>query len=191
MGPWSIPNVTERHLLGEVREAFASTGVKQLPLSGEQYEKWLKTTDEKVAKSIDAKLHYLQVDYGYDSTLDLLGKDAIVGTTDRIEVQGDIVGTKEMHYYNSKDNDIEMVEQQGNRLVFDVASKTGDEVTKYRFQVALNQFVERDIDRNHHSSVEPLILDNGEAAFVVSYFSLSVRDNSVMYPSVSGILFTK
>ena len=209
VGPWSIPNVTERHLLGEVREAFASTGVKQLPLSGEQYEKWLKTADEKVAKSIDAKLHYLQVDYGYDSTLDLLGKDAIVGTTDRIEVQGDIVGTKEMHYYNSKDNlmtrmsvpqgythmenidDIEMVEQQGNRLVFDVASKTGDEVTKYRFQVALNQFVERDIDRNHHSSVEPLVLDNGEAAFVVSYFSLSVRDNSVMYPSVSGILFTK
>lgn len=149
------------------------------------------------------------MDYGYDSTLGLLGKDAIVGTTDRIDVQGDIVGTKEMHYYNSKDNlmtrmsvpqgythmesidDIEMVEQQGNRLVFDVPSKAGDEVTKYRFQVALNQFVGRDIDRNHHSSVEPLILDNGEAAFVVSYFSLSVRDNSVMYPSVSGILFTK
>ena len=88
-------------------------------------------------------------------------------------------------------NDIILVEQQGNRLVFDVVSKADDEVKKYRFQVALNQFVERDMERNHHNTVEPLILDNGNAAFVVSYFSMSVRNKDVAYPSVSGILFTK
>lgn len=210
VGPWSIPNVTEQRLQDEVREAFASSGLKQLPLSGDQYDNWLKTTDEKVAKSIDAKLHYLQIDYGYDSTQDLVGKDAIVGTMDMIRVQDDSVApTQEQHYYNQKDylmarmrvpqgythmesiNDIILVEQQGNRLVFDVVSKADDEVKKYRFQVALNQFVERDMERNHHNTVEPLILDNGNAAFVVSYFSMSVRNKDVAYPSVSGILFTK
>lgn len=210
VGPWSIPNVTEKRLQDEAREAFAASGIKQLPLSGEQYDNWLKTTDEKVAKSIDAKLHYLQIDYGYDSTQDLVGQDAIVGTMDMIRVQDDSVApTQEQHYYNQKDylmarmrvpqgythmesiNDIILVEQQGNRLVFDVVSKADDEVKKYRFQVALNQFVERDMERNHHNTVEPLILDNGNAAFVVSYFSMSVRNKDVAYPSVSGILFTK
>lgn len=210
VGPWSIPNVTEHRLQDEVREAFAASGIKQLPLSGEQYDNWLKTTDEKVAKSIDAKLHYLQVDYGYDSMLGLVGKDAIVGTMDVISVQEDTVATvQELHYYNNKDylmtrmsvpqgythmeniDDIVLVEQQGNRLVFDVVSKVGDEVSRYRFEAALNQFVERDADRNNHNSVEPLILDNGNAAFVVGYFSLTVRNNVLTYSSVSGILFTK
>ena len=210
VGPWSIPNVTEHRLQDEVCEAFASSGIKQLPLSGEQYEKWLKTTDEKVAKSIDAKLHYLQIDYGYDSMFGLVGKDAIVGTLDLIKEQGDTLATvQDLHYYNNKDylmtrmsvpqgythmesiDDIVMVEQQGNRLVFDVVSKVGDEVSRHRFEAALNQFVERDIDRNRHKGVEPLILDNGNAAFVVSYFSLTVHNNTVTYPSVSGLLFTK
>lgn len=209
VGPWSIPNVTEQRLQDEVREAFASSGLKQLPLSGDQYDNWLKTTDEKVAKSIDAKLHYLQIDYGYDSTQDLVGKDAIVGKMHAREVIEAEVDGHDLHYCNNKDylmtrmrvpqgythmesiDDIVLVEQQGNRLVFDVVSKADHEASRYRFEVALNQFVERDFDRNQGNSVEPLILDNGSAAFVVSYFSLSVHDNIVTYPNVSGILFTK
>ena len=211
VGPWSIPNVTEQRLQDEVREAFASSGLKQLPLSGDQYDNWLKTADEKVTKSIDAKLHYLQIDYGYDSTLDLVGKDAIVGTIEmhaREVIEAEVDG-HDLYYYNNKDHlmarmsvpqgythmesidDIVLVEQQGNRLVFDVVSKADHEASRYRFEVALNQFVERDFDRNQGNSVEPLILDNGSAAFVVSYFSLSVHDNIVTYPNVSGILFTK
>ena len=209
VGPWSIPNVTEQRLQDEVREAFASSGLKQLPLSGDQYDNWLKTADEKVTKSIDAKLHYLQIDYGYDSTQDLVGKDAIVGKMHAREVIEAEVDGHDLHYCNNKDylmtrmrvpqgythmesiDDIVLVEQQGNRLVFDVVSKADHEASRYRFEVALNQFVERDFDRNQGNSVEPLILDNGSAAFVVSYFSLSVHDNIVTYPNVSGILFTK
>ena len=210
VGPWSIPNVTEHRLLDEVRKAFTASGLQQLPLTGKQYDSWLKSADKTVAKSIDAKLHYLQTDFGYDSTLGVVGKDAIVGTMDRDEVPGGIVEKvkgKDLHYYNSKDNlltrvsvpqgyshmesveDAVLVEQQGNRLVFEVISVADGE--KYRFEASLNQFAERDVDRNHHESVEPLILDNGNVVFVVDYFSMSVHDNSVVYPSMSGILFTK
>ena len=210
VGPWSIPNVTEHRLLDEVRKAFTASGLQQLPLTGKQYDSWLKSADKTVAKSIDAKLHYLQTDFGYDSTLGVVGKDAIVGTMDRDEVHGGIVEKvkgKDLHYYNSKDNlltrvsvpqgyshmesveDAVLVEQQGNRLVFEVISVADGE--KYRFEASLNQFAERDVDRNHHESVEPLILDNGNVVFVVDYFSMSVHDNSVVYPSMSGILFTK
>jgi hypothetical protein len=210
VGPWSIPNVTEHRLLDEVRKAFTASGLQQLPLTGKQYDSWLKSAEKTVAKSIDAKLHYLQTDFGYDSTLGVVGKDAIVGTMERNELSGGIVEKvkgNDLHYYNSKDNlltrvsvpqgyshmesveDAVLVEQQGNRLVFEVISVADGE--KYRFEASLNQFAERDVDRNHHESVEPLILDNGNVVFVVDYFSMSVHDNSVVYPSMSGILFTK
>ena len=210
VGPWSIPNVTEHRLLDEVRKAFTASGLQQLPLTGKQYDSWLKSAEKTVAKSIDAKLHYLQTDFGYDSTLGVVGKDAIVGTMERNELPGGIVEKvkgNDLHYYNSKDNlltrvsvpqgyshmesvdDAVLVEQQGNRLVFEVISVAYGE--KYRFEASLNQFAERDVDRNHHESVEPLILDNGNVVFVVDYFSMSVHDNSVVYPSMSGILFTK
>ena len=216
VGPWSIPNVTEHRLQDEVREAFMASGYKQLPLNGTQYDNWLKSADKRVAKSIDAKLHYLQLDYGYDSTLGLVGKDAIIGTIgtlDRKEAQGDGADSapgQDLHYYNTKDylmarmsipqgythmecvDDIVPLDQPGGNLfVFDVISTAGGDVQKYRFEVSINQFAKRDQERNHSENVEPLILENGNAAFVVSYFSLTLHDNRVIYPSVSGILFTK
>lgn len=216
VGPWSIPNVTEHRLQDEVREAFMASGYKQLPLNGTQYDNWLKSADKRVAKSIDAKLHYLQLDYGYDSTLGLVGKDAIIGTIgtlDRKEAQGDGADSApghDLHYYNTKDylmarmsipqgythmesvDDIVPLDQPGGNLfVFDVISTAGGDVQKYRFEVSINQFAKRDQERNHSENVEPLILENGNAAFVVSYFSLTLHDNRVIYPSVSGILFTK
>lgn len=213
VGPWSIPNVTEHRLQDEVREAFMASGYKQLPLNGTQYDNWLKSADKRVAKSIDAKLHYLQLDYGYDSTLGLVGKDAIIGTLDRKEAQGDGADNApghDLHYYNTKDylmarmsipqgythmesvDDIVPLDQPGGNLfVFDVISTAGGDVQKYRFEVSINQFAKRDQERNHSENVEPLILENGNAAFVVSYFSLTLHDNRVIYPSVSGILFTK
>ena len=213
VGPWSIPNVTEQRLQDEVREAFASSGLKQLPLSGDQYDNWLKTADDKVTKSIDAKLHYLQIDYGFDSILGLVGKDAIVGTMERDEVtEGGIdekVKGKNLHYSNGREYlllrvsvpegyshmegvDLEyvtLVEQQGDRLVFEMLS--GPDREKYRFEASLNQFAERDLSRNHHESAEPLILDNGSEVFVVDHFDISVHDNTVEWTNMSGILFTK
>ena len=79
VGPQSIPNITQRQLQSEARKAFAASGVKQLPLTGDQYEKWLDSVDTTVAASIDGKLDYLQRDFGYNSTSDLLAKDAITG----------------------------------------------------------------------------------------------------------------
>lgn len=210
VGPWSIPNATESRLLGEARQAFAASGVKQLPLTGTQYDEWLKTADSKVAKSIDAKLHYLQNNYGFDSTLGLLGKDAIVGTLDKMRGDSADGGSgSDLHYYNNKNSlltsvgvpqgyshmenveDVVLLEQRDNLLVLDVVSRAVDEVKKYRFEVTVNQFAERDADRNHNMRVDPLILDNGNAALVVDYFSLSIHNDSVVYPSISGILFTK
>ena len=211
VGPWSIPNVTENRLQGEVRDAFMASGVKQLPLNGVQYDKWLHSTDKAVAKSIDAKLAYLQLDYGYDSTLGLVTKDAVVGPFHRStdEAAETPTASQALRYYNSSDNlmrnvlipdgyarmsaiqGVELVEQRGNSLVLDVNAWIGDEVTTYRFETTLNQFVERDVERNHNRRVEPLLLDNGNAVLVVDHFSLTLHDRTVSYANISGILFTK
>ncbi len=212
VGPWSIPNVTEHRLQAEVREAFASSGVKKLPLTGTQYEKWLKTADEKLVRSVDSKLFYLQTDYGYESTNALVEDDAIVGSMDRIQVDRDnniIVEGHDMRFYNHEDNlmthvkvpqgythmecvdNVMFVDQQDNQLIFEASISLNGEEKNYRFEASLNQFVKRDHDRNNGELVEPLILDNGSAALVVDYFTLSIHDNTVVNPSVSGILFTK
>lgn len=212
VGPWSIPNVTEHRLQAEVREAFASSGVKKLPLTGTQYEKWLKTADEKLVRSVDSKLFYLQTDYGYESTNALVEDDAIVGSMDRIQVDRDNNITQEghdMHFYNHEGNlmthvevpqgythmecvdNVMLVDEQGNQLVFEASIILNDEEKKYRFETSLNQFVKRDHDRNNDERVEPLILDNGTAALVVDYFTLTIHNNTLDYYSVSGILFTK
>ena len=210
VGPWSIPNVTERRLQGEVREAFMASGIKQLPLNGAQYDNWLKTADKEVAKSIDAKLYYLQLDYGYDSTLGLIQKDAVVGFMDSHRGGTVVSEDSSMRFYNNSENlmrnvaiphgythvcavqGVDFVKQNGNRMVLDVHAWITATVTTYRFEAMLNQFVERDIERNHHNSVEPLILDNGDVVLIVDNFSLTrSQQGTVTYASISGILFTK
>ena len=93
VGPQSIPNVTQRQLLGEARKAFVASGITQLPISGEQYEKWLEDVDPKVAASIDSKLDYLQMEFGYKSTNDLLAKDAVTGNHAKLNRDGDVLET--------------------------------------------------------------------------------------------------
>lgn len=210
VGPWSIPNVTEHRLRGELREAFTASGVKELPLTGDQYDKWLHSVDEKVARSADAKLAYLQRDFGYGSTRDLVGKDAVVGPFSRLSSDGDVV-SEPMHYHNFRENlmsnariphgyahmsavdvnNVELVEQRGNFLVLEVHDWIVETVSTCRFEATLNQFVERDAGRSHYNSVEPLILDNGSEALVVENFNLSLQNDSVLHIDVSGILLTK
>ena len=111
--------MTEHRLQAEVREAFASSGVKKLPLTGTQYEKWLKTADEKLVRSVDSKLFYLQTDYGYESTNALVEDDAIVGSMDRIQVDRDNNITQEghdMHFYNHEGNLMTHVEVYSSNL---------------------------------------------------------------------------
>ncbi len=210
VGPWSIPNVTEKRLLGEVREAFVKSGVKQLPLAGAQYAQWLTTVDKETAKSIDSKLYYLQMAYDFDSTLGIVDKDALVGSIHSGRDVGDaVIEDASLRYYNNSENlmrnipvpdgykhmtavqGVEFVEQHGNRIVLDVHAWMTESVTTFRFEATLNQFADRDIERNHHNSVEPLILDNGDAAMLVEQFSLSLHGGNVAHVGISGILFTR
>ncbi len=209
VGPWSIPNVTENCLLAEVRMAFEASGAEGLPLTGEQYEKWLKSADEKVAKSIDAKLYYLQMAYDFDSTLGLVAKDAVVGNG--VEHGVSVVMDNEMlNYYNSAEylmagadipkgyshmtmvDDVKLVKQEGNRLVLEVALKdSAAGESTYRFEAMLNQLAVRDVKRNHHSRVEPLVLNNGNAALMLSHFNVTIEAEAINYSSFMGILFTR
>ena len=210
VGPWSIPSVTERRLLGEVSQALTASGVKQLPLTGAQYDRWLHTADAKVARMVDDKLYYLQRDYGYDCTLGLVDKDAILGKADHQGEDPESEAILTQRYENNSEflmmrapiprgyacmtdvSDVILAEQQGNRIVLDVQARGADEaVTHHRFGLSINELAERDIERNHREKVSPLILDNGEAAFVVDSYSITLNNGHVTYSYFSGILFSK
>ncbi len=108
VGPQSIANVTQRQLLKEARTAFESSGIKRFPLSGEQYDQWLKKADPKTAAAIDSKLDYLQTDFGFNSIRNLVGKDVITGTYVKTG-QGDIIVTTNSNFFNSElIHDVEM-----------------------------------------------------------------------------------
>ena len=62
---------------------------------------------------------------------------------------------------------------------------------EYRFEVKVNQFVERDRERNTEGYVEPLIVDNGKELLMFNRFSFSVNQDKTIYLSGEGILFTK
>ena len=100
VGPQSIPNITQRQLLDEARKAFSASGITQLPMSGEQYEKWLSEVDPKVAAAIDAKLDYLQMDFGFNSTKELLSKDVVTGNHAMMDRDGEVVETSTGGYNN-------------------------------------------------------------------------------------------
>ena len=205
VGPWSIPNVTEQRLQDEVREAFASSGLKQLPLSGDQYDNWLKTADDKVTKSIDAKLHYLQVDYGFDSILGLVGKDAIVGTHSSSD-DGEVQAVSLPEYRNDK-----LIKgvaaPQGYASMnavscyCDNAKINGGKLTivvdedglpdKCQFEIAVKDLAERDLDSNRNGKVKPLVVDNGKDLLMIDEFYMRMLSRDECFFRCSGVLFTK
>lgn len=220
VGPQSIPNITQRHLLGEAREAFAAAGIKQLPLSGDRYAKWLNSVDPKVAASIDAKLQYLQRDFGFASTRDLLAKDVVTGTfaeqnhpddevaSSSVYYNEDLIidvsipqGYSRMYYVNfNEDMTTGELKDNGDKVLIaispsrvrgaDVATPPGDN-PEYRFEVKVSQFIERDKGRNAKGEVEPLITDNGNAVLMFNRFSLTFNSDKTIYLGGEGILFTK
>lgn len=207
VGPQSIPNMTRRQLLCEARDAFAASGVTQLPMSGEQYDRWLDSADEKVAASIDAKLFYLQTYYDIDTTLGLLDKDAVVGAVmsgyDRVK---DNAAQPSIYYSNYNliqdvdlpqgfthmtivDGDVDdLVGKQGNRLTIALGSN-GDDAHQFEFD--LKQFAERDKERNRASSIKPLVVSNEGKTLVVQNFTVQLEGDSITYINLSGILLTK
>lgn len=227
VGPQSIPNITQRQLLGEARRAFAASGITQLPLTGDQYDKWLDSVDDRVAASIDAKLDYLQRDYGYESTSALLAKDALTGTHDKLTRDGTAAVSSNGFYNGDMITSIKIPQgyswmskvdfhsdlslEDGDKVLISIVPSTGGpadvraqavggddvqvasapSVGEYKFELSYNQLVARDMDRNHDSAVEPLVIDNGRALLIVDRFSFTLFEDKTYYLSGDGILFTK
>ena len=206
VGPQSIANVTQRQLKKEAQTAFAASGFHRLPLTGNQYEQWLKQTDPKVARAIDSKLHYLYIDFGYFTISDLLAKDAITGRYASVDEQGDIVNAIHDNYNNDDmitdapvpqgytsmtivhgaDESINQV--NGDSLVFKVYDGN---LTEHLFELDVKQLAAYDKGKNPDGVTSPLMIDNGKALLVVDDFSVSVHSTGNSYFSFSGILFTK
>ena len=206
VGPQAIPSMTQRQLKSEARKAFTASGINQLPLSGEQYEQWIKSVDKKVAKSIDAKLHYLQKDYGYNSITDLVGKDVVLGRIYQDEDELSSSGVYE-HYSNwrmihrmevpSGYRHMEWIEMGDDCL----ARVNGDKMTivltpqdskAQTFELGVKALIALDEGKWDNETPEPLVLQNGETMFVVNHFTLSINDKkTVDFLNIDGVLFTK
>ena len=206
VGPQSIANVTQRQLKREALTAFTASGIRQLPLTGRQYEQWLKQVDRKTAQAIDSKLHYLYIDFGYKTISDLLAKDAITGRYSSVDEQGAIINAIHDNYRN--DNmignspvpqgysqmtmvhgaDDNIVEVEGDHVLIEVKDSKKAE---YRFEMDVKQLVAFDKGKNPDGVERPLMIDNGEALLVVDYFDITVHSTGNSYVSFSGILFTK
>ena len=206
VGPQSIANVTERQLKKEALTAFTASGIKQFPLTGEQYEKWLKETDHQVARSIDSKLHYLFTDYGYRSISNLVDKGVITGRYSSVDEQADIVEFNS-YTYSNKDlildtpvpqgyssmskvslRDGNIVKIDGDKVLFTV---TDSKSVEHQFKLDVKQLAANDIDKNPYGVDGPLIVDNGEALLMIDDFEVTVNSTGSNYFSILGILFTK
>ena len=206
VGPLGIPQVTQQHLRGEASKAFAATGVKRLPLSGEQYEQWLQQADSLMARSIDAKLHYLNTYYGHEAVDGLLAKDALTGRYCSLDQQGNIVNAIHDSYSNddmihhspvpqgyslmtmAQIGDENIVKVNGDKVQFRV--NDGEEV-EHVFELDIKQLVACDRDKNPDGVDHPLVIDNGEALLMVDDFDVTVHSTGSSYFYITGILFTR
>lgn len=203
VGPQSIANITRNQLTREVRDTLLASGIKpgQLPLEGEKYVKWLNTTDIKKASAVDSKLDYLRAYYGRKSVSGLLGKD--VETGKYVTKEGTVQPVEKNTSYHSRDlienvaipigyttmtyvDDWVECERDADRVAFEVAVEQNGKTVKHRFEVDVKNFAERDYNRNDGEKVEPLIVENGDAALVFSLFTLG--DD---FLSIQGLLLTK
>ena len=207
VGPQSIANVTQRQLKKEALSAFTASGfIREIPLTGQQYEQWLKQADNKVAKSIDSKLHYLEKDFGYTAIKDLLASDAITGRFSSIDEEGNIITVIRDEFSNYglisnvavpqgyktmtavRGGDINIIKIDGDKMWFKV--EDGNQV-EHQFEIDVKQFIERDIERNDDKGAQPLVVENGEAQLVINDFNITVYNHSSNIQEFSGILFTK
>ena len=204
VGPQSIANLTLRQLKGEARHAFTASGLTQFPLSGDQYEKWLKSVDPKTAAAIDGKLDYLQDFYRYDSVKDLIGKDAVIG---RVSEKKDENASGYELYSNtnlltqvSLPSGYRQMTWVGNERVentlgdserITVAVETIDGM-RHSFDLSVKALIALDEEKWKDSDPDPLILDDGKALLVVNRFSLSINPNkTVDFLNLEGLLLTK
>lgn len=87
--PVNYTSITRRVLHGKVKQALREGNRYDLPLSGAQYEAWVKSVSKEEADLITGKLHYLQDWFGKESVADLVKEGVLfdyvipeaVGTT--------------------------------------------------------------------------------------------------------------
>ena len=203
VGPQSLANVTQRQLKKEARTAFNASGVEQFPLSGEQYEQWLKDSDPKVAAAIDSKLHYLQRDYGYNAIGDLVATDVIIGRYSALDEEGNIV--EEMHdTYCNRDliegvtvpegytsmtmvtgADDNVVKVEGDKMW--MKFEDGNQV-EHQFEVDVKRLAAFDAEKDPDGA---LVFENGDALLMINDFHITVYSKGTNFLTCSGILFTK
>lgn len=70
--PVNYTSITRRVLHGKVKQALREGNRYDLPLSGTQYEAWVKSVSKEEADLITGKLHYLQDWFGEESITDLV-----------------------------------------------------------------------------------------------------------------------
>lgn len=206
VGPQSIANVTQRQLKKEARTAFMATGIKQLPLTGDQYEKWLNSVDGKVAASIDSKLHYLYHDFGYRAIDDLVSKNVITGRFSSLDNDGNIIepiydnysndnlikgvtvpqGYSSMTLVTGADDNIVKIDGDKMWLKFNDANQV-----EHQFEVDVKRLVEFDREKNPDGVAQALAFDNGEALLMIDDYHITVYSKGSSYLHCSGILFTK
>ena len=203
VGPQSIANITKRQLLGEARKAFTVSGITQLPITGEQYEKWLNEADPKVAAAIDSKLYYLQTDFGYTTIQDLLAKDAETGDYALLhpDEETERANSRYSSYFNknlitgnslpqgySKITLVDLTTKgdlkDDGRVLIDVRQSavrgTRDLVTDRepvadQFEINIKRLKELDCDRNPNGVTEALTIDNGTALLMVNWYTLNIE----------------
>ena len=210
VGPQSIANITERHLLNEAQAAFTASGFTKLPLSDEQYKRWADKADPEVAAAIDSKLYYLQSDFGYESINSLVNDNGSVGCYMSYNDDSDD-GYKEkgILYTNSHlitgmampqgysrmtllRDMTENFEIEGEKVILKLKDNNGPEV--YQFVIDMKLFKKFDVNGTYQPG-ESLTVKNDSAMLMFDYFRLwtssrHIRDDEWEF-GWDGILFTK
>ncbi len=200
VGPQSIPSITHRQLLSEARAAFNAAGITRFPLSNAQYSAWATAAgNQAVAASIDAKLDYLQRDYGYQSVSDLLGKDVITGIYSSAVRDGEAKSSSKSEIISNNNLIVDLAVPQGYRKMYyvsfdntDVISMDSSQVVlgisvparrgvqegvvsqrrqaDYKFSIDVKLLVERDSGKNQQGDAEPLMLHEGDALLMINRY---------------------
>jgi len=209
VGPQSIANVTQRHLLGEARRAFVASGYTQFPLTGAQYEQWLEKADSKVARSVDAKLDYLWMYYDFDVIAPLLDRDAHIGSLkmiDDVEAiesvslpfgNSDMIGKVKIpsgysFVQSVRVDEALMLTDDAKHFQFTVETVTDFTPLDYKFELDIRKLAEYDRSRinKRDPDFKPLLIDNGKAAMLFEQYDAAVFGDSLQSFSGYGLLFT-
>ena len=212
VGPQGIPNMTQRHLLTQVGETAARSGITRMPMTVKQYDEWLQSLDDDVAKMMDSKLYYLLSNYGVKSIAGIVEDEVNVGLVchyDRIQ-EAVVDEAPQSVEYRSYDrllfNNVEIprgfthmervqgdeiIKMEDGKVTFDAyVINDGNALadTPFRFEVSIKEFADRADDRQSDAPVKPLVVNNGREVLIVDNFYISLLPDTCLSIDVAGLL---